>query len=90
MLKLPELVGSELRLRPNALMMPVVIVPTSPKGLPIAMARAPTLTSFMLPCSAGTRSTSEGSTLITARSLPGSVPTTCAGTSTPSAKVTLS
>ena len=66
------------RLRPLALMMPEVTVKVrfSPSGLPTARTHSPTRLSSLLPSGAGVRW--SASILSTARSVPGSVPTTLA------------
>jgi hypothetical protein len=69
--------------------MPVVTVPCSPPGEPIAMTSSPTCTESESPNFAGV-SPETPSAWITARSLDGSVPTTDAFTVLPSAKVTVS
>ena len=62
--------------RPSAEMMPVVTVPSSPNGLPIAIAGSPGRSSSDAPSWSGcsSPSTSLGSTLSSARSTDGSVP----------------
>ncbi len=73
-------------LRLRALTMPSVTVPASPSGAPIAIARSPTFRSSEFANSAGCRPVA--STLMTARSETGSVPTTVAASSRPSWVVT--
>ena len=66
--------------------MPSVTVPLSPRGAPIAIATSPTLSLLESANSAGV--SPEGSTLMTARSDSGSVPTTVALRTEPSAVCT--
>jgi hypothetical protein len=64
--------------------MPVVTVRERPKGLPMAIAGSPTLTSSESPSGSGWRSsTSEGSIFSTARSVEGSRPRTFASICSP-------
>jgi hypothetical protein len=74
---LSELTGSE---RSNALTKPTVIVLLSAKGLPMATTSCPTFTCVESPIFTGVRRSAGRSTLITARSLSGSAPTSSAGT----------
>ena len=70
--------------RSRAEMIPVVTVPPrDPSGLPMAIAADPTFRSLELPKVAGWRFCA--STLMTARSVEGSVPTSFASYSVPSA-----
>jgi hypothetical protein len=62
----------------RALMMPVVTVPARPRGLPTAMTWSPTLRVFASPRAMGFRSVGPLVSLMTARSVEGSVPTTVA------------
>ena len=59
-------------------MMPVVTVWSSPNGLPIAITPSPTCTVLESASRSGTRADAGASTLITARSVDGSLPTTVA------------
>ncbi len=68
--------------------MPVVMVPSNPNGLPIAMTRWPTRTSSEFASSTATSSDDGRLTLISARSENGSVPTISAVARTLSAKTT--
>ena len=68
--------------------MPKLIEPSRPNGLPMASTNCPTLTLLESPTLIGCNLTAFESTLMTARSLSGSTPTTVAGTLVPSAKVT--
>ena len=72
----------------SALMMPVVTVPSSPSGEPIATTSWPTRRFAEEPNVAGVRPETP-SARTTAMSLLGSVPTTVNGATLPSAKVTL-
>jgi hypothetical protein len=72
--------------RPVALTMPAVTELSSPKGLPTATTHSPTSSCSESPHSTGV--SPEASTLITARSVSASEPTTVAGTSRPSASFT--
>jgi len=61
----------------SALTIPLVTVSSRPNGLPIAIAVSPTCTAFELPNCSGCRTDwGAPSTLITPRSVDGSVPTT--------------
>ena len=62
----------------SALTMPLVTVSSSPKGLPIATTPSPTSTLAESPTASGDRTDCGASTLITARSVEGSEPTTVA------------
>ncbi len=64
--------------RLRALTMPLVTVPSSPNGLPRATTPSPTLSCVESPSSSGFRTDAGASTLMTARSVDGSVPTTVA------------
>ena len=69
--------------------MPAVTVLSRPKGLPIATTESPTSTVDSSANESGVSSEAGTSTSITARSVDGSVPTSVAATSSPSAKRTL-
>ena len=56
--------------------MPVVTVRSSPKGLPIATTESPTWTTSEFPSGSGVNAREWASTLRTAMSVDGSVPTT--------------
>src|SRR5436853_5170 len=75
--------------RPKALIIPTVMVLCKPKGLPIVTTSCPTLTCVESPSCTGRNSSVVTSTLTTARSLSGSVPTTLAETIVPSWNVTV-
>jgi hypothetical protein len=62
----------------SALTIPLVTVSSSPNGLPIAIAASPTWTRLESETVSGWSTESGASTLITARSVDGSVPTTFA------------
>ena len=64
--------------RLSALTMPVVTVPARPSGLPTAMTGSPTAILSELPMAIGVRSLGAFFTVMTARSVDGSVPTTSA------------
>ena len=64
--------------RCSALTIPLVTVPSSPNGLPSATTFSPTVSSFELPSESGSRTFAGASTLMTARSVEGSLPTTVA------------
>jgi hypothetical protein len=65
--------------RCSELMIPLVIVPSRPKGLPIATTGAPTTSVDESATVSGWSCAAGASILITARSVDGSVPTTVAG-----------
>ena len=67
--------------RPSEETMPVVTVPSRPNGEPIAIVWSPGSSAVESPSSSGFRPplTAPGSTLSTARSDDGSLPTSCAG-----------
>ena len=69
--------------------MPLVIVPSRPNGLPIATTPSPTSTSSESPRRSGSRNDAGASTLITARSVERSVPTSSALRVEPSEKRTV-
>jgi hypothetical protein len=73
----------------SALTTPVVTVPSRPNGLPMATTPSPTWTWLELAKASGCSSDFGASTLITATSVEGSVPTTFALAVWPLAKVTL-
>src|ERR1035437_4993001 len=62
----------------RALTMPVVTVPARPRGLPTAMTWSPTLMVLASPRAMALRSLGAWVSLMTARSVDGSVPTTVA------------
>ena len=62
----------------RALTIPLVAVPSSPNGLPRATTPSPTLSWVESPSSSGLSTEDGASTLMTARSVDGSVPTTVA------------
>ena len=72
----------------RALTMPLVAVPSSPKGLPSATTPSPTLSWVESPSLSGVRIEAGASTSMTARSVDGSVPTTVASYVEPSQKRT--
>ncbi len=68
--------------------MPLVTVPSRPNGLPMATTASPTSTALESPRRRGSRNDAGASTLITARSVEGSVPTSVARRVDPSQKRT--
>ena len=70
--------------RPSADTMPLVTVPSSPNGLPMAITGSPGRRFSDAPSSSGCSSASAGSTLSSARSTDGSAPSSRASIGSPS------
>ncbi len=71
--------GAVLTGRSRALTMPVVTVPESPKGLPMAITGSPTESPWSSPIPTAAKSEGASLTCSTARSVEGSEPVTSAG-----------